>query len=95
MCCNLRNGMLDLVSCCFAGRAKDLALPTRTIVLRDDLELDAFENDFYVALYTQVRMRVQHDTLRRARSGSRCIYTTAIVLPARERCSRRRALART
>ena len=36
-----------------AGRASDMALPLRTVTVRDDIELDTFENDFYQALYTQ------------------------------------------
>jgi len=40
-----------------AGRAADLALPHRNIILRDDLEMDAYEADFYAALYTQSKAR--------------------------------------
>ena len=39
------------------GRAADLALPVRLITLRDDLTLDAFEGDFYEALYTQSKAK--------------------------------------
>jgi SNF2 family DNA or RNA helicase len=50
-----------------AGRAADLALPHRTIILRNDLELDQYESDFYQALYTQSKARfgayVQQGTL--------------------------------
>ena len=38
-----------------AGRAADLALPARLITVRDDLTMDEVEEDFYEALYTQVR----------------------------------------
>jgi SNF2 family DNA or RNA helicase len=40
-----------------AGRAADLSLPGRTQYLRNDLELDAYEDDFYRALYTQTKAR--------------------------------------
>jgi hypothetical protein len=40
-----------------AGRAADLALPSRLITIRDDLELDELERDYYEALYTQSRAR--------------------------------------
>ena len=41
-----------------AGRAADLALPTRTIIVRNDIQMDATEKDFYQALYTQSRTRL-------------------------------------
>ena len=41
-----------------AGRAADLALPMRVVTLRDDLRLDAYEQDFYQALYTQSRAKM-------------------------------------
>lgn len=55
----LRREVLDglLLRRTKAGRAADLSLPSRTIVLRDDLELDLFEKDYYEALYTQSRAR--------------------------------------
>jgi len=39
------------------GRAADLSLPSRLITIRKDLELDAFESDFYTALWTQTSSR--------------------------------------
>jgi hypothetical protein len=55
----LRSEVLDglLLRRTKAGRAADLALPTRTITLRDDLMMDAYEADFYEALYTQSKAK--------------------------------------
>lgn len=55
----LRREVLDglLLRRTKASRAADLSLPSRTIVLRDDLELDLYEKDYYEALYTQSRAR--------------------------------------
>jgi DNA repair protein RAD16 len=40
-----------------SGRAADMALPLRVVQVRE-LTLDAFENDFYHALYTQSRAKM-------------------------------------
>lgn len=66
----LRTEVLDsiLLRRTKAGRAADLALPARTITLRNDLTLDAYEQDFYEALYTQSQAKfdgyVNSGTLR-------------------------------
>lgn len=55
----LRKEVLDgiLLRRTKASRAADLSLPGRAITVRNELELDAFEADFYQALYTQSRLK--------------------------------------
>jgi DNA repair protein RAD16 len=55
----LRKEVLDsvLLRRTKAGRSADLSLPGRLISVRNDLEMDAFEEDFYSALYTQTQAK--------------------------------------
>jgi DNA repair protein RAD16 len=58
----LRKEVLDgvLLRRTKAGRASDLSLPSRVIIVRNDLELDTYEKDFYAALYTQTAAKFKH-----------------------------------